>query len=83
MNAGDYEKLTTFNRCMDDVVMILKAWETTSGFDQGSVELYTREAEQLKASVNRYVAEVMIRIADATSVRLDKGRPEEHEEEEP
>jgi hypothetical protein len=72
MNVGDYEKLTAFNRCMDDVLIILRAWETTTYFDKGSVELYTREAEQLKASVNRYVGEVIIREADEITVRLDK-----------
>jgi hypothetical protein len=80
MNVGIFEKLTAFNRCMDDVVMILKAYETTPGFDQGSVEIYTREAEQLKASVTRYVGEAMIREADETAVRLDgvsEKKPEE------
>jgi hypothetical protein len=77
MNAGDYEKLTAFNKCMDDVVMILKVYETTDGFKQEAVEIYTREAEQLKSSVNRYVGEVMIREADETATRLDKSEKPE------
>jgi hypothetical protein len=82
MNVGVFEKLTSFNRCMEDVVMILKAYEATPPFDQACIEIYTREAEQLRASVNRYVSEVVIRDADETATRLDKERPPGTEEEE-
>ena len=76
MNVGVFEKLTLFNRCMDDVLMVLKVYETTPGFDRGSIEVYSREAEQLKAGLNRYFGEVMIREADETATRLDKEEEE-------
>jgi hypothetical protein len=81
MNVGVYEKLTAFNRCMEDVVLILKAYETMQEFDKGSMELFTREAEQLRASVNRYVGERMVNEADKEAVRLDALRPPEEREE--
>lgn len=68
---------------MDDVVIILKALETTEGFDKGSMELFTHDAEQLKAGVNRYFGERLTAEADKEAVRLDALRPAPEEEEEP
>lgn len=68
---------------MEDVVMILRAYEALPDFDKGSMELFTRDAEQLKASVNRYVGERMVNEADKEAVRLDALRPASEQEEEP
>lgn len=84
MNVGVFEKLTAFNKCMEDVVIILKALETNPDFHKGSVELFTLEAETLRASVNRYIGERVVAVADEESTRLDAIRdsrkPETEEE---
>ena len=87
MNVGVYEKLTAFNRHMEDVVILLKALEMDPDFHKESVELFTLEAETLKASVNRYIGERIVSVADKESVTLDAIRdarkPGTEEEEEP
>lgn len=84
MNVGVFEKLTAFNKCMEDVVIILKALELNPDFDKGSVELFTLDAEMLRAGVNRYVGERVVATADEESTRLDAIRearkPEKEEE---
>ncbi|MGH7782274.1 MAG: hypothetical protein ACREO5_00295 [Candidatus Binatia bacterium] len=66
-----FEKLTSFNRHMEDVVLILKALESDPDFDKGSVELFTLEAESLRAGVNRYIGERVVAIADKEAITLD------------
>jgi hypothetical protein len=84
MNVGVFEKLTAFNRCMEDVVMILKAFEMDPDFHKGSVELFTLDAETLRAGVNRYVGERLVGVSDEESTKLDAIRdarkPETEEE---
>ncbi len=84
MNVGMYEKLTAFNRHMEDVAMILKALEMDPDFDKGSVELFTLDAESLKAGVNRYIGERIVGVADKEAITLDAIReskkPETEEE---
>ena len=84
MNVGVFEKLTAFNKCMEDVVLILKALETDPDFDKGSVELFTLDAETLRAGVNRYIGERIVGVSDAEATKLDAIRdarkPEEEEE---
>ena len=60
MNVGVFEKLTAFNRHMEDVVLILKALEMDPDFDKSSVEIFTLDAETLKAAVNQYVGERIV-----------------------
>lgn len=85
MHAEVFERLLSLNRGLEQVIADLKSLESVKEFDQGSIELYTRNAEDLKAGVNRYVAEMIIADADRESVRLDAQRPpaEREEEEEP
>jgi hypothetical protein len=71
MNVGVFEKLTAFNKCMEDVVIILKALEVNPDFDKGSMELFTLDAETLRAGVNRYIGERVVAVADKESTRLD------------
>lgn len=84
MNVGVYEKLTAFNRHMEDVVLILKALETDPDFDKGSVELFTLDADALRAGVNRYIGERIVNVADKQAIELDAIRearkPERPEE---
>lgn len=87
MDVEVFEVLLTVNRSLDSVIESLKKLETNNDFDKGSVELFTIEAEQLKAGVNRYIGERMVHVADADSSRLDAIRDSHkkngEEEEEP
>ena len=86
MNVGVFEKLTAFNRHMEDVVLILKALETDPDFDKGSMELFTLDAESLQVGVNRYIGERVTAVADKKAVQLDAirdARKPEIEEGEP
>ena len=84
MNVGVFEKLTAFNRHMEDVVLILKALENDPDFDKGSVELFTLDAETLRAGVNRYIGERIVGVSDKEATKLDAIRdtrkPEVEEE---
>lgn len=80
MTSEVFEKMASLNRGFDQIIADLKFLEKVEWLNQNSIALYTREAGQLRMSVNFYVAEMIEKTTDeirATTPPL----PDEHEEE--
>jgi hypothetical protein len=82
MQLAVFEKLLALNRGLDQVISDLRELEDMKEFDKSSMSFFTHDAEQLRAGVNRYIAEMIVKDADSESVRLDAERPAPEEEEE-
>jgi hypothetical protein len=76
MELEVFEILHGFNDGMEEAIGQLESLETVKGFGE-SVASFLRDAERLRAGVNRYMAERIHKDADEEAIRIDKQRAAE------
>lgn len=82
MKLEVFERWTNLNRNLERVMVNLKHLESAEGLSRESIQTSIRDTEQLRVSINRYLAEMIEVDANKMQEILTPASSEENEKDE-